>query len=323
MSNRRASTFALPPGLASIIRGKALFVGETKTMSFGQTMNQLLSGERGAGSREQGAGSQTQDPRPKTQDPIVWQRGDKYARGAILQEVSAETPSGPARISTTQPPSLLASTSAALPPSPAAAKKPVTLDLIIEQYRLAVRVTTQRHLYCGRLVSHWIRRQPERPAAEQLPRAAAIMVIERRIKAEGLDGCRPNRDLRCYQASRLFGGDAEKLAISAIREITRLIERVTELQGERWRILPAHCDAARELWAKMLDGKMTREMIKAEVDRILPRPAVKPAPSMSRQMQTVLRILPGMSEGEWSAIRIALIRLAREAKARGGRPAAA
>ncbi len=246
---------------------------------------------------------------------LTWQRGDKFARGVVTGPGSAETAETAG-----------ADREPAIPVkshvrnAPAGGKRPVTLDAIMEEYRKTIRKNTARHLFMGDLVDTWLRRPPEE-AWRGLPRAALVLILEQRVDSEGLEG-RPNRDLKCFHAAKLLGGDAESLTITSIREMLRLVER----NGDRWRLAEAHEPAARKLWGRMLGGRMRAEDVRAEVDRILPRHEAKSASKQySRQAATVLRILPHLTSDELLAIRLELKRCEREAKARKGEssPAAA
>jgi len=241
----------------------------------------------------------------------VWGRGDKFARGAMPDPTG--TLAAPAVVA-------VKSHSRAAPGTAAVEKEksPVTLDAIIAEYRKTVRMTTRRHVFLGMLVDSWIRRQPNRPAKEQLPRAAAIMVIEQRIATEGLDPgeCNANRDLKCFHTTKLLGGAFEALAFSAIRHVHKLVER--DKETERWRLRPETADQARGLWARMLSEHLTVTAVKLEVDKILPKKTSKRAPTWSRQTATVLRILPHLAADELIAVRIELQHCLREEKAKGG-----
>jgi hypothetical protein len=194
-----------------------------------------------------------------------------------------------------------------------AAKKPITLDAIVAEYRKSLRLTTHRHLFVGGLIHSWITRQPER--SEQLPRAAAIIVIEQRIEREGLAGvCRPHRDLKCFHAARLLGGDADGLAISAIYQILRLVERAAG--SDHWQLIPDHAEAARALWARMLEKRLTAEAVRSEVARILPVPAARHKRPYSRQAATVLRLVWQLSPEELAEV----ARTVKEARAKAVEP---
>ena len=93
-------------------------------------------------------------------------------------------------------------------PTVAEERKPATLDAIVAEYRKMVRMETRRHLYLGSLVDEYLALQPDRSPREQLPRAAAMIVIADRIQSEGLAAvARPHRDLQCFRAARMLGGD--------------------------------------------------------------------------------------------------------------------
>jgi hypothetical protein len=148
-------------------------------------------------------------------------------------------------------------------------KQPVTAEAIVREYGKNERQTTHRALFVGSLVNSWLIHQPERPADEQLDRASALKILRRKLLQAKFDhrSCRIDRDLRCYHAARLLGGDADSLAISAIREILPLIRR--DRETSRWELLPNHAEACRGLWARMLAERISADAVRQEVDRIL------------------------------------------------------
>jgi hypothetical protein len=248
-------------------------------------------------------------------------RGDRYAHG-ITVDPSGTVPASSGAAATPE----LVEVKGHVRAAPGAAdkeKKPVTLEVIIEEYSKLLRLTTRRHIFLGSLVSSWITRQPDRPAKEQLPRAAAIMVIEQRLATEGLDPgeCNANRDLKCFHTTRLLGGDFGSLAFSAIRHVHKLVER--DKTTERWRLRPEHADQARALWVRMLKEHLTAAAVKIEVDKIIPKKADKRAATWSRQTATVLKLLPHLSAGELVAVRTELLRCLREEKAKSAAPSPA
>ena len=167
-------------------------------------------------------------------DPIVRTRPERYGRAIAPDELPGQEapPPVPVKAHVRSAPGTAAA-------APAAEKPPVTLDAIVEQYRRTLRYTTRRHIYMGGLVDSWLRKQPERQ--EQLPRAAAMIVIEQRFASEKLDAaeCRPHRDLKCYHAARLLGGDGESVVWSALRHVLKLVER---RDYDHWQLRPASAD---------------------------------------------------------------------------------
>ena len=240
-------------------------------------------------------------------DPIVRTRPERYGRAIAPDELPGQEapPPVPVKAHVRSAPGTAAA-------APAPEKPPVTLDAIVDQYRRTLRYTTRRHIYMGGLVDSWVRKQPERQ--EQLPRAAAMIVIEQRFATERLDAaeCRPHRDLKCYHAARLLGGDGESVVWSALRHVLKLVER---RDYDHWQLRPASADSARALWARMLAGGMTADQVKAEVDRILPPKAARSSKaSWSRQAATVLKIVPHLSAEELVAVRLEVQRLLKQAK---------
>ena len=255
------------------------------------------------------------------EDDLVRTRVEKYgsAIAPAIQSTGCPTPPVEVRSHLRAAP-LTRSTGC---PSEPAEKRPVTLDAIIEEYRKTVRSGTKRHVLLGRMVNAWIQKQPERPPKEQLPRAAAIIVIEERILAEGLDPgeCDANRDLKCYHTTRLLGGDFESLTFSAIRHCHKFVER--DAASEHWRVRPQYREQVKTLWARMLAEHLTAAVVKAEIDKIFPPKAAKNQPQWSRQASTVLRLLPILSPDERVAVRIELQRIQQEEKRKRAAIAAA
>jgi len=231
-------------------------------------------------------------------DPIVRTAPEKYGR-AIAPEATAKEAVIPVK----------AHVRGKASEAEAPEKKPVTLEAIVAEYRRFQRAETKRHIFLGWMVERWLGCQPERSEAEQLPRAAAMIVIAARIESEGLAAvARPHRDLKCQHAARILGGEVESLAIGAIYRFLPLVQPA----GDAWRLLPGREDQARGLWARMLKEKLSADAVRSAVEKLLPRAAKLLCQSPSRPAQTVFRILPTLSAEELAAV----IRAAKEARSK-------
>ncbi|MGO9115751.1 MAG: hypothetical protein ACLP9L_41625 [Thermoguttaceae bacterium] len=240
----------------------------------------------------------------------VWGRGDKFARGAYVEDRQLRADSGE-----------LVPVKAHLRPTPGskpAEKTPITAEAIVKEYGRNERHTTHRALFVGGLVHSWLLRQPERPADEQLDRSSALKVLRRKLLEAKYDrrSCRIDRDLRCYHAARLLGGEAESLSISAIREVLPLIERHKESQ--RWQLLPAYAEVTKLLWARMLAEKLSGDVVRVEVRKILPARSL-PMRRKKVRLAAILRAVPALKREEL----LALTRRCEEELAKGSQPAAA
>ena len=126
----------------------------------------------------------------------------------------------------------------------------------------------------------------------QLDRASLLKMIRRNLIEAGIDtrSCRVDRYVRCYQVSRLFGGDAEKLSFSALREMQPLVER--ERTGEAWQIVPDYEPAAKSLWARMLGEHLSADVVRMEVHKILPAKSLSIRRHRPIKVGFVLKLLP-------------------------------
>jgi hypothetical protein len=178
----------------------------------------------------------------------------------------------------------------------------VTLDLIVTKWLEDQRKTTHRGLQLGEMVEIWLRAQPDRPANEKLDRASALKVIRSRLIAAGVErrSCRVDRYLRCYEASRLFGGDVESLSISAIREVLPLIER--DKASGKYRIVPTHAEAARALWARMLAEKISADAVRSAVQKILPPKSIALRKHRPVKVGFVLKLLPRLPAADLATL---------------------
>ena len=98
-----------------------------------------------------------------------------------------------------------------------------------------------------------------------------------------------NRYIRCYWVAKLFGGKAETISFSALREMQPLIER--DRATEEWRIVPAHVEAAKALWARALSDRLSADAVRAEVRKILP-PRSLPIRKKKIRLVVFLRAIP-------------------------------
>jgi len=245
--------------------------------------------------------------------PDVWHRGDRYAHGvltAVAAEISPAT-SGPAAAMIPVKPHLRAAPGTA----GAKAEVAVTLDVIVGEFSTAQRKSTVRAIQLGRLCDVWIRQQSERPADAKLDRPSAITAIAKRLADAKIDRPAVGRLIRCYWVARLFGGKAEEISFSALRELQPLIER--DRQTEEWRIVPAHAAAARSLWARALLEHISADAVRLLVRQILPPKSLKIRKKI--RLVVLLRQIAAMSRDE----RIAWIRRCEEENARSSQPSAA
>ena len=185
------------------------------------------------------------------------------ANGPILLD---DSPPSPLERSETQTPSAESAAAETAKKAPGAQR--VTAEMIIERRLRSEASSTREDLAHGKRCNLWVRCQPERPTNEQLDRAAAVRTLTRLMLAGKCDrkSCRVNRFIGCYHVSRLFGGDAESLTITAIREMIPLIER--DPKTDAWSISEATAAAARALWQRMLGERLTGDVVRQEVEKI-------------------------------------------------------
>jgi hypothetical protein len=200
-------------------------------------------------------------------DPVVWQRGDKFARGQIPDGAAASA-SSPAGAS-------LAPEAAAkeiwVEGHPRKLPEPPTLVIVLREFRLH----ENRPLALGRFVAEWLAHQPDRPADGQLTRAEALRTIRDGLVAQqqlGLAG-RLDRFLCSFYVARELGWQAAwKLRYAAIRELLPLFGR--NAATEEYELRPRVAAATKDLWARMERDRLTGEQVRAEVRRLLPRRTV-------------------------------------------------
>ena len=284
----------------------------------------LVQKSEDRGQRSEGGGQ-----RPGGEDALVWNRGQKYARGAVEELGPAKTTVAAVKTvrvaGDTKPPQATPAkppvTPAGKPAEKAAEKKPVTAADIVKQYGENIRRSTHRALYVGGLVYTWIVNQPERAPDAQFDRAGAIRHLRKKLQEARHDerSCRIERDLRCYHLVHRLGGEAESLPISAIRQLLPLLER--EKDSERPKLKPAYAEQTKALWARMLAEKLPADVVRDLVLKILPaKSPVGDEHRQSRQAATVMRLIPTLSAEE----RRQAMRVLREVEAQAKtQPAAA
>ena len=166
---------------------------------------------------------------------------------------------------------------------PAAVKslivEPVTLDMLVAEFRKAQRITTQRVPLLGALCERWIRQQLEKGTA--LDRATAVKRIRAELATAKLEKKEARVDLyvRCYWVATLFSGwredsqesraAANELAFSAIRLFPVLVER--DRATDRWQLVSRYAEAAKALWTRAIAEKLAAKVIDEELSKILPR----------------------------------------------------
>ena len=107
-----------------------------------------------------------------------------------------------------------------------------------------------------------------------------------------------NRYIRCYWVAKLFGGRADVLSFSALREVQPLIER--DRASEQWRIVPAYSEAAKTLWARALADRLAADAVRAEVRKILPPRSLSIKKKI--RLAVFLRALPAMTPDQRRAV---------------------
>ncbi len=241
---------------------------------------------------------------PSAEVPEVWERGDKYARGAVPKPtaIAADVV-------------MVKGHERALPGTVEKAKEPLTLDVLVKEFERDQEQTTARALRLGRLSDSWIREQSERPEESKLDRASAIKVVRRRLAQAKIDAW-VDRYIRCFWVAQLFGGKAGGLSFSAIREMQPFVSR--DRDTEKWRVVTTYETAARALWEKMLAEKLPVAEVRAEVRKILPAKSL-PIRRKKIKFAVLLKAVPTISREE----RLALIRRCEEENARAGQSAVA
>jgi hypothetical protein len=186
-----------------------------------------------------------------------------------------------------------------------------TADLIVEECSKRIRRNTRDSLAIGNMVYRFILRQPERPADAQFGRKGALEHLRGKLLAARLDegSCRVDRDVRCYHLVHVFGGDSKGVNISVIRSMLPLLAK--EEGKDRPALKEATAQAAKILWVRAVNEKLTAAAVRIEVLKILP--AKRPRDDRqqkSRQAVTVLRLLPLLSVEELAEV-IRAAKLAR------------
>jgi hypothetical protein len=196
-----------------------------------------------------------------------------------------------------------------------------TADLIVEECSKRIRRNTRDSLAIGNMVYRFILRQPERPADAQFGRKGALEHLRGKLLAARLDegSCRVDRDVRCYHLVHVFGGDSKGVNISVIRSMLPLLAK--EEGKDRPALKEATAQAAKILWVRAVNEKLTAAAVRIEVLKILPAKLPRgDRQQKSRQAVTILRLLPTLSVEELAEV----IRAARDvrAKAKSDPPAA-
>ncbi len=243
----------------------------------------------GDGQSETGAASAISD---------VWQRGDKYARGAMPAAV--DEAAGAAAIAAGDVHLVPVKNHVRQAPGEKQ-KDPLTLDRLVREYARDQRETTARAIRLGKLSDAWIRVQSERPEHLKLDRSSAVKAICRALVEAKVDrrGAPVNRYIRCHWVAKLFGGKAETLSFSALREMQPLIER--DRATEEWQIVPAHVVVAKALWARALSDRLSADGVRAEVRKILP-PRSLPIRKKRIRLAVFLRAIGGMTAEQRRAV---------------------
>jgi len=197
-------------------------------------------------------------------------------------------------------------------------KQPLTLDALIGEFACDQRQTVVRAVRLGRLADQWIRCQVERPEESKLDRASAVKLIVRKLAEAHVDRrtARVDRYIRVFWVSKLFGGNAQDLSFSCLREMQPLIER--DCATEEWRIVPAHATAAVALWERILAEKLTSDQVRGAVRAILP-PRTMPIRKGKIKFSSLLKLVATVSATE----RAAILRRWQEEDARASQPAVA
>lgn len=176
----------------------------------------------------------------------------------------------------------------------------ITIDTLVAEFRRAQRATTQRVVLLGCGCERWIREQLKKRTA--LDRATAIKKIRAELAEAKLEKKEARVDLyvRCYWVATILGGwDAEsqesrratqELAFSALRLFCVLIER--DRKTDHWQLVEAHAAAAKALWARAVDEKLSAAAIDAELSKILPARTLPIKKHRPVKIGFVLRLVP-------------------------------
>ena len=205
-------------------------------------------------------------------DPLIRTQPEKYGRAiapeVIGQVLSVEVP--------------VKAHTRTVPAAPAVEKslivEPVTLDMLVAEFKKAQRITTQRVLLLGALCERWIRQQLSERTA--LDRATAVKKIRETLAEARLEKKEARVDLyvRCHWVAALLGGwrddslDARQatneLAFSALRLFPIVIER--DPKSDKWQVIAKYAEAAKALWARAVKEHLSAAVINEELCKIVP-----------------------------------------------------
>lgn len=184
-------------------------------------------------------------------------------------------------------------------PSPKTSS-PLSLDLLLRQWRLADRRSGHSTVYLGLLAYRWLKAAVDRPAA--------LAELKTRLAADGFRGERLkiHRYIGCYWVGRLFSADqkigqagqehpAEMVGTSILRTLIPLCRR--DPRTEKWTIRAQCHDEALLLWGRILAGRPTIAAVAAEVARIRP-PHIAASKTPPKSLKKLLRVLSRLGEPE-------------------------
>ncbi len=207
----------------------------------------------------------------QTIDSLVRTQPEKYGR-AIAPEL-APTKMEPAAVEAA---SSHVSAAAAVKEK-SLISEPVTLDMLVAEFRRAQRITTQRVLFVGALCERWIRQQLSERTA--LDRGTAIKKIRETLAEAKLEKKEARVDLfvRCHWVAVLLGGwrddsqesraASNELSFSALRLFPILIQRD---KSERWQLTAKYAEAGKALWARAVREHLSAAVIDEELSKIVP-----------------------------------------------------
>jgi hypothetical protein len=176
----------------------------------------------------------------------------------------------------------------------AGADKPkvlLTLQVLVNEYSVDQQNTTARVIRLGKLSDSWICLQPEFPEL-RLDRSSAVTAIARALQEAKIDRAPVNRNIRCFHVARLFGGKAHHLSFSALREFQVFIKR--DRESEIWNLVPSTAAAAKALWQRALEHRLSGDAVRREVLQILPAKNV-PIRKKKIRMAMVMAAVRSMS----------------------------
>lgn len=205
----------------------------------------------------------------------------------------------------------------------------VSIELLLSEYRQAQRSTTFKVLLLGMLSEAWIRSQLEKRTA--LDRATALKKIRSELADAKLERKEARVDLfvRCYWVATLLGGwrpdslssrqAANSVPFSVIRLFPLLLERKRDRDSDRWQLVPAYAEAAKELWSRAVAEKLPATVVDQEISKILPARAVSIRKLRTVRLSVVQRLLARLKPEDLPEVP----RLVTELQARLNRTAAA